>query len=81
MGEYETFEGNPRNSNDNAVDVAEPAAAEPSTRGPVVQELHADARQPDGSRSLSAGHPAKRAETTVHAAQKDRLSQVSHRRK
>ena len=40
VGEYETFEGNPGNSNDDAVDVAEPAAAEPSTRGPIVQELH-----------------------------------------
>ena len=41
---------------------AELAAAEPETRGSVVQELYMPARQPDGSHSLSAGLMAKRTE-------------------
>ena len=66
--------GNPGNSNGDAVDVApmvpapedeeaaEPAAAKTSPHGPVVQELDMIARQPNGSRSLLAGHIAKRTE-------------------
>ena len=66
-GEDETSEANPLNRNGDAFDVApryqaaaKLAAAEPATRGPVVQELYMPARQPDGSRSLSAGLMAKR---------------------
>ena len=65
-------EGNLGNSNDDVIDVVPPvasplapeyeAAAEPAQRGPVVQELRSDARQPDPSRSLSVGHIAKRTE-------------------
>ena len=41
------------------VPAAQPAATEPAPRGPVVQE-RPEARQPDGSRSLSTGHIGKR---------------------
>ena len=37
-------------------------AAEPARRGPELDLTRADARQPDGSRALSAGHIAKRTE-------------------
>ena len=76
-GEGETSEGNLGNSNGDAVDVAPPvqasedevaaelAAADSAPRGPVVQWSYiglTDARQPDGSRSLSAEHMTKRTE-------------------
>ena len=99
-GEDETSEGNPENSNRDAVDVApsvpapedeaaaepapeneaaaEPTTTEPATAEPATEEtsttwtggsgVRPDARQPDGSRSLSTGHIANRTENDNYSS-------------
>ena len=80
MGEDKTSEGNPGNSNGDAVDVAPPvpgpedeSAAEPAPRGPVVQELDLTIDNPTDRALLE---PSELRSTILHhglCRQKDRL--------